>query len=138
METFEYQHLPAPVAADFREALTCYSHDCLSATAAMCRRTVQSVATDLGATGTAKVEKQILEAKETADLGDDIFEELRQIVIGGHDGAHPHLPTVSKQRAAVLIAIMKDVLYQLYVRRARVQKAADLRVDAIADKKAGQ
>src|SRR5437763_1719538 len=43
METFDYQHLPESVAGDFKEALTSYSHSCWNATAAMCRRTIQSV-----------------------------------------------------------------------------------------------
>jgi hypothetical protein len=135
METFDYQYLPSDVASDFREALTCYSNSCFNATGAMCRRTIQSVATDLGATGSTRVEKQILEAKDTAGMDDETFVSLNQIMLTGHDGAHPHLPPVNKSRAAVLVEIMKDVLYQLYIRKAKVQEALKLRQDAIASKK---
>ena len=41
-ESFELQHLPPDVAADFKEALTCYSNSCWNAFAAMTRRTLQS------------------------------------------------------------------------------------------------
>lgn len=135
MESFDYQYLPPSVAADFKEALTCFSMSCYNATAAMCRRTIQSVATDLGAVGTSKVSKQILEAKETAGLDEQTFTEINQLVLDGHDGAHPHLPVVTASRAAVVVAIMKDVLDQIYARRARIQKAADLRQESIAAKK---
>lgn len=101
----------------------------------MCRRTVQSVAENLGATGSDKVTRQILEVKEAADIDDETFLGLKQIIIDGHDGAHPHLPRVTHERAAVLIELMKDVLYQLYVRKGKLQKAKDLRLDAIADKR---
>lgn len=136
METFDYQHLPNDVASDFKEALTCYSHGCCNAAAAMCRRTIQSVATNLGATGTSKVEKQILDAKDTADMDDDTFAGLKEVMLGGHDGAHPHLPEVTTERAAVLVEMMKDVLTQIYVRKERIQTAMKLRQQAIAEKKA--
>jgi len=132
VETFAFQYLPAEVASDFREALVCYSQRCFNATAAMCRRTVQSMAENLGAVGSSKVQKQILEAKEAADLDDETFAGISQAVLDGHDGAHPHLPTVTPQRAAVLVSVMKDVLEQIYVRKAKIQEAAQLRQDAIS------
>jgi hypothetical protein len=137
METFEFNYLPASVANDFREALVSYSNSCLNATAAMCRRTIQSVATDLGAAGSDKVSKQIVEAKEAANIDDVTFTALRQIMLDGHDGSHPHLPTVTKDRAAVLIEIMKDALYQLYVRKAKIQEAMQLRQGAVEAKRGG-
>ena len=73
MQTFDYQHLPDAVAADFREALTCFSHQCWNATAAMCRRTVQSMASELGVDGKARVQSQILEIKDTAHIDDDTY-----------------------------------------------------------------
>jgi len=136
METFDYQHLPQAVASDFREALTSYSHSCLNATAAMCRRTIQSVATNLGASGTDKVSKQLNEAKELGTIEDEDYEGLREIMLGGHDGSHPHLPAVSMGRAAVLVEIMKDILYQLYVRKGKIDEAKKLRQEAIDDKRA--
>jgi hypothetical protein len=137
VETFEYQHLPGAVASDLREALTSYSHLCPNAAAAMCRRTLQSVATDLGASGTDKVQKQLLEAKETAGIDEETYAGLKEIMICGHDGAHPHLPDVSPERAAVLVEIVKDVLTQIYVRKARIQESMSLRQAAIDAKKAG-
>ena len=127
LEPFEHKYLGLDVAADFREALTCYAHNCWNAFAAMCRRCLQSVAADLGVTGTSKVETQIRELKEMGVVDDETFEQLRQIVLSGHDGAHPHLPALSPERAAVLLELMKDVLYQLYVRPGKVKEAAALR-----------
>jgi hypothetical protein len=135
METFDYQHLPEAVASDFKEALTSYSHSCWNAAAAMCRRTVQSAAEALGAHGSDKVTSQILDIKEVAGIDDDTFATLKQVILVGHDGSHPHLPKVGEGRAAVLVELMKDVLYQLFIRKAKVQEAAKLREEAIAAKK---
>jgi hypothetical protein len=134
-ETFEFEHLPQGVAADFREALTCYSHACFNAFAAMCRRCIQSSSTALGAEGKDKVMAQLNELKSTAEIGDDTYAILEQIVISGHDGVHPYLPALSKERAAVLLELMKDVLYQLFVRKAKIQQSIELRRKQISETK---
>lgn len=126
-ETFDFQYLPQAVAEDFKEALSCYSEGCYNAFAAMARRTVQSVSADLGAKGSDKVLGQLKDLKEMAQIDDETFEVLKQIVVGGHDGVHPHLPPLSVERAGVLLELMKDVLYQLFVRKAKVQEAITLR-----------
>ncbi len=135
IETFEYQHLPKSVGDDFREALACYSHGCLNATAAMCRRTIQSAAEFVGVTGTSKVRAQIAEAKDIGKIDDETYSALEQIILTGHDGSHPHLPTITEKRADILVEIMKDVLYQLIVRTSKIGAAAKLREDAIDEKR---
>lgn len=132
-ETFEFSFLPPAVRADFQEALLCFSVGAHNAFAAMCRRTIQSACSDFGAKGKDKVTRQIDELKEDSGLEADDHEILRRIIIDGHDGAHPHLPKVCQARAAVLLGLMKDVLYQLYVRRGKLAEAARLRREAIAD-----
>lgn len=130
-ESFEFKYLPEPVRADFQEALDCYSVGCLNAFAAMCRRCVQSAAGDLGANGTDKVIGQLKDLKDTAQIDDEMFLVLKQVIIDGHDGAHPHLPSMSRARAGVLLELMKDVLYQLFVRRGKLQEAMQLRGETI-------
>ena len=127
LEPFEHQYLPAEVAEDFREALVCYAQNCWNAFAAMCRRCIQSVSTNLGAQGTTKVKNQLQDLKDMGVADEKTFEQLRQIMLSGHDGAHPHLPKLSRDRAAVLMQLMKDVLYQLYVRPGKIKEAAALR-----------
>ena len=59
------------------------------------------------------------------------FAALKQAIVDGHDGAHPHLPRLTSERAAVLFELMKDVLYQLFVRRSKIKEAMQLRRAAI-------
>lgn len=134
LETFEYRYLPIDVASDFREALTSYSNLCYQAFAAMCRRTVQSAFEMLGAQGKDRVIDQLKEIRETANLDDETYEIFQQIIIAGHDGAHPHLPRLSPERAGVLLELMKDVMYQLFVRQAKIQEAIRLRKQDRANK----
>lgn len=126
-ESFDFKYLPGEVSDDFREALACYSTGAFNGFAAMCRRTVQTVSVELGAHGTDKVLNQLRDLKEMAQIDDETFDVLRQVVIDGHDGAHPHLPRLNSTRAAVLLELMKDVLYQLYVRKGKLQEAMALR-----------
>ncbi len=135
LEPFEMEYLAGEVAEDFREALTCYSTSCWNAFAAMCRRCIQSVSTTLGAEGSTKVQAQLKELKAMGVADDDTFDQLNTIMLSGHDGAHPHLPPLSPARAEVLLQVMKDVLYQLFVRPAKVREASELRQSAIDVKK---
>ena len=134
LEPFEMQYLAGAVLEDFREALTCYANSCWNAFAAMCRRCVQSVSESLGATGTTKVQAQLQELRAMGITDEETFEQLNAIMLSGHDGAHPHLPPLSPARAAILLQLMKDVLYQLFVRPARIREAGDLRKEAMVKK----
>ncbi|PZO56099.1 MAG: hypothetical protein DCF15_09455 [Phormidesmis priestleyi] len=133
--SFEFSFLPEGIRDDFKEALTAYTCGCYNAFAAMCRRTIQSTATDLGATGKDKVKRQLYDLKEIAQIDDELFDVLNQIIVDGHDGAHPHLPPIDKERAEVLLLLMEDVMHQLYVRKGQLQKAEILRQQAIKAKK---
>ena len=84
----------------------------------------------MGAEGSNKVQNQLNDLKSMGVIDDEDFEQLKQIILTGHDGAHPHLPKLSRERADVLLEFMKDVLYQLFVRKAKIQEAAKLRQEA--------
>jgi len=129
-ETFEFNFLPKTVADDFREALICYSNSCFNAFAAMCRRSIQSSFQELGAEGKDKVLNQLQDVRDTAAIDEETFDILKQIIIAGHDGAHPHLPPLSPPRAAILLELMKDVLYQLFVRKQKIRESIELRKEA--------
>ena len=134
-EVFPLEYLPSPVKEDFDEALECYSNLCYNAFAAMCRRTFQSISSNLGAKGKDRVEKQLNDLKDMEAIKEDEYEIFKQIIIAGHDGSHPYLPSLSPERAKVILELMKDVLYEIYVRKAKVQEAKVLRDQPTKDKK---
>lgn len=133
-ESFDFKYLPEEVKNDFKEALTCYSNSCYNAFGSMCRRCIQTASNLLGAKGKDKVHRQIKDLREMAEIDDETFEVLNQIIISGHDAAHPHLPKLSQERAKILLELMKDVLYQLFVRKAKVIEAMQLRKEQIKNK----
>jgi hypothetical protein len=132
IEQFEFENLPHEIAKDFREAMACYSIGKLNAFVAMSRRTVLSVSTFLGAKGSDKVLDQLKELKEMAQIDDETFDLLKQVVVVGHDGSHPHLPKLSPERAVVLLELLKDVHHQLFVRKSKIQAAIELRKKSIS------
>jgi hypothetical protein len=127
LEPFDLKYLEGNVREDFIEALQCYAHSCLNAFASMSRRCMQSMCEQLGTTGTTKVQNQLNDLKSMGLTDDETFEQLKAIMLTGHDGAHPHLPSMTKERAAVLLELLKDVLYQLFVRPAKIKEANALR-----------
>jgi hypothetical protein len=136
-ETFDYQYLHEEVAEDFKEALKCYSNQCYNAFGSICRRTIQTSASVLGTKGKDKVKNQIIELKTLADIDEDTYSVLEQIIITGHDGAHPHLPKLNRDRAVILLVLMKDVLNELFIRKARIQESIKLRSEEIQRKNEG-
>lgn len=134
-ESFEFKYLPEPVLSDFIESLDCFSIGAFNGFAAMARRTIQSTASNLGAKGKSKIQHQIQELKEIIGLDEELFDVLKQIVIDGHDGAHPHLPSLNRERAMVLLELMKDIMYQLYVRKGKIEEASALRTKQIKEDK---
>ena len=130
-ESFDFTYLPDDVQADFKEALTCYTHSCYNAFAAMCRRCIQTTASELGAKGKDRVMIQLKDLHSMNAVDEETFEILKQLIVDGHGGAHPHLPTMTAERAGVMLELMKDVLYQLFVRKAKIEEAMELRKKAI-------
>lgn len=124
---FDFEFIPESVAEDFKESLECYRHGAFNAFGAMCRRTIQETASNIGAKDSKKIQHQIQNMKEMADIDDETFKIISQIILDGHDGAHPHLPDLSQERAEILLELMKDVMYQLYIRKGKVAKAAAMR-----------
>lgn len=86
----------------------------------------------LGADGASKVQAQLQDLKSMGVTDDETFEQLHAVMLAGHDGAHPHLPSLSPARAAILLQLMKDIMYQLFVRPAKIRKASELCHEAIA------
>ena len=129
-EPFDFEHVPEAVKGDVGEALDCLSVSAYNGFAALCRRAVQSICTNLGATATTKVKSQIEEMVELINLEPGWKELAIQIMLSGHDGAHPHLPDVDASRAAVLLSLLRDLTYQLYTRPGKVKEAAQLRKQA--------
>ena len=126
-ENFPLTYLPEESEAMFREALACYSAGCYNAFGAMCRRTAQSLFRELGERGKLELFDTLQEIRSLAELDDDQFATLRAVLFGSDSDPWPHQPHLNGEGAGILLEVMRDLLYQTFVRKARLLQAMTFR-----------
>lgn len=124
-ERFNYAHLPEDVAQFFREALGCFAGGHLNAFVSMCRRTMKAAQSRMTEANRLWVLEQLNDTRKLADLDDATYAEVRKIVSG--EGTEQGLPLLSELQCGSLLEVMKDLLYQIYVRKGRLQQAISMR-----------
>jgi hypothetical protein len=93
----------------------------------MCRRTAQSVFADLGENSKLALYDQLNDVRKMAEIEDRTFSGVQQVIFGNDSDPQPNLPKLDAYQAGVLLEVMKDLLYQAYVRRGRLQQAMMVR-----------
>jgi hypothetical protein len=126
-EDFALTYLPHDAEPLFREALTCYGNGCFRAFAAMCRLTSQAVFRELGDSGKLKLFDSLQDVRALAELDDETFAVIRNVIFGAETTAWPQQPELDATRASVLLEVMKDLLYQAFVRKSKLMQAMTLR-----------
>jgi hypothetical protein len=126
-EKFPLTYLPEEAEALFKEALSCYTAGCFNAFGAMSRRTAQSLFRELGERGKLELFDSLQGIRTLAELDDDTFAAVRAVLFGSDSDPWPHQPDLSPERAGVLLEIMRDLLYQTFVRKARLLQAMTFR-----------
>jgi hypothetical protein len=126
-EKFSFTYLPEDTEKVFREALGCYSAGHFNAFASMCRRTAQQVFNDLGENGRLRIYNQINEAREMAEIDSDTYAVVKKVLFGSDADAMPSPPEIGAYESSVLLELVKDMLYQAYVRKGKLQQAMMVR-----------
>jgi hypothetical protein len=126
-ENFPLTYLPEEAEGFFKEALACYTAGCFNAFGAMCRRTAQSLFRELGERGKLELFDTLQEIRQIAALDDESFGTLRAVLFGSDSDPHPHQPLLNAEKAGVLLEVMRDLLYQTFVRKARLLQAMTFR-----------
>ena len=126
-EKFNFTYLPEDVERLFREALGCYTGGYFNAFASMCRRTTQAVFQDLGENGRLRILEQVREARELAEIDSDTFAVVKKVLFGAEADPSPQLPELTPNEAGMLLELVKDMLYQAYVRKGKLQQAMMVR-----------
>jgi hypothetical protein len=126
-ENFPFTYLPEQTENLFKEALNCYAAGCVNAFAAMCRRTAQSLFHELGDLGKLELFDALQQIRGLAELDEETFGTLRAVLFGSDTDPWPHQPDIDAQRAGILLEVMKDLLYQTFVRKGRLQQAMTVR-----------
>jgi hypothetical protein len=126
-EKFSFTHLPAQIEQPFREALICFSSGAYNAFASMCRRTARAVFADLGESGKLRVFDQLNAVRTLVNIDTATFQLLKAVIFGTPSDSNPEPPALEANAAAVVLEVMKDLLYEAYVRRGRLQQALLMR-----------
>jgi hypothetical protein len=127
VEKFAFNYVPEDVEIFFREALTCYSHNQFQAFASMCRRTAAVTFADLGNSTKLRLFDSLSDVREMADIDEGTFAVVMRVIFAGSGDPLVDLPMIDTYQAAVLLEVMKDFLYQAYVRKGRLQHAMKVR-----------
>src|ERR1700741_2172841 len=127
VEKFAFNYVPEDVEIFFREALICYSHNQFQAFASMCRRTAAIAFADLGNSTKLRLFDSLSDVAERVDIDDETFAVVMRIIFGGSADPLLDLPWINTYQSAVLLEVMKDFLYQAYVRKGRLQHAMKVR-----------
>jgi hypothetical protein len=127
VEKFAFNYVPEDVEIFFREALICYSHNQFQAFASMCRRTAAVTFADLGNPTKLRLFDSLSDVREMAEIDQDTFAVVMRVIFAGSADPVVDLPLVDTYQSAVLLEVMKDFLYQAYVRKGRLQHAMKVR-----------
>jgi hypothetical protein len=122
-EKFSFTYLPEEVELLFKETLICFSSGAFNAFASMCRRTAQAVFADLGEAGKLRLFDELNEVRELAALSAETFAKLKGMLFGAATDPHPNTPLLDGYEAGIALEVMKDLLYEAYVRRGKLQQA---------------
>lgn len=124
-ERFAFSYLPDDAQVLFREALACYSGNNFNAFASMCRRAALSAYRALGEGGKLRAFEEVMVAQDIAEIDDETFLPIKSILF--ESGDEDELPLLNRVQAGMLLEVMKDMLYQLFVRRGKLTRAIKVR-----------
>ncbi len=122
-ERFQFSYLPSAVEGMFREALQCYTAGCYNAFASMCRRTVQASSADLGGDAKLRWHDLFREVATIGNLDESTHRTLESVLFGTDDA----IPEIRAGDATVLVEAIKDMVYQHYIRTAKLRAALKMR-----------
>ena len=126
-EKFSFTYLPQEVETLFKEALACFSAGAFNAFASMCRRTAQAVFADLGEGGKLHIFDELNTTRDLAGLSAETYGKLKTLLFGTESDPRPGPPLLDSYEAGIALEVMKDVLYEAYVRKGKLQQAMMVR-----------
>lgn len=124
-ERFAFSYLPGNTEILFREALSCYSGNNFNAFASMCRRAAGSAFAALGESGKMQAFDEVMIARDIAGIDENTFVPIKAVLFDVDDGEK--MPLLNRAQAGILLEILKDLFYQLFVRRGKLTRAIKVR-----------
>lgn len=126
-ERFTFTYLPEEVELLFKEALGCFTLGAFNAFASMCRRAAQAAFADLGETGKLRLFDELNAMRDMAELEPDTFAKVKNVIFGTASETRPDPSLLDSYESGILLEAMKDMLYEAYVRKGKLQQAMMVR-----------
>jgi hypothetical protein len=126
-EKFSFAYIPEDIELLFREALTCFSSGAFNAFASMCRRAGQAMFTDLGEAGKLRLFDELNAVRDLASIAPEIFTKMKSVLFGAELDARSALPQLDGYEAGIMLEVVKDLFYEAYVRKGKLQQAIMVR-----------
>ena len=101
----------------------------------MCRRAAASAFSALGDSGKLRAFDEVMVAQEIADIDDEYFEPIKRVIFDKSD--ENELPFLNHAQAGILLEVLKDMLYQCFVRRGKLTRAIKVRRFFVQDGNGG-
>lgn len=122
-EQFPFTYLPDEVRVVFEEALQCYSADLFNAFALTCRNTAARSMQALHDAPARQWHEAFEEIVRIGEVDNPAAQTIEQLLFGEESA----VPMIDAALAAVLLEVVKDVLYQCHVRAAKFRAAMRVR-----------
>jgi hypothetical protein len=126
-EKYSFTYVPEDVELLFREALTCFSQSAFNAFASMCRRTAQAMFADLGEAGRLRLFDELNAVRELAGITPEMFAKIKAVLFGADLEARASVPLLDGYEAGIMLEVAKDLIYEAYVRKGKLQQALMVR-----------
>jgi hypothetical protein len=126
-EKFSFSYLPEQVETLFREALVCFAHGAFNGFATLCRRVMQAVFALGGEACRLRIFDELNEVRDMAQVDAASFALIKRVIFGTDAEAPAGMPLLDDEQAGLLLEVVKDLLFQTYVRKGRLQQAMVVR-----------
>ncbi len=126
-ERFTFTYVPEQVELMFKEALVCFSAGAFNAFTSMCRRTAQAAFAELGGAGKLRLFDELNHLRQLAELSPASFLKLKNILFGAETDPKPDLPLLDSYEAGIVLEVVKDLLYEAFIRKGKLQQAMSMR-----------
>ncbi len=127
-----HEAIPEKIRIDFAEAKKCWYADAIKGVVVVCRRVMQQIALDKGASG-RNLKEQINDMLTKGLITRNLHDAAHEVRYFGNFGAHPqddNLDDISSDDARAVIDIVDQFLGDLYVRPFNTQKLTKKRTES--------
>ncbi|MEM8547999.1 MAG: hypothetical protein AAGF46_07550 [Pseudomonadota bacterium] len=122
-ERIQLEALPEPLRDLVDEALQCHADGHHRAFATLAHRIVQRAARTLGHDGKLRLFNNMTEAAQMAGVEPALLRLCRQVLFDLE--ADDDIPFLTRTQSQLLFELLRDLLYETFVRSARLQRATE-------------